>query len=507
MQKFVVTAGIVSSLMAPVAFAKEKNNFKPAPGCGTAKVVSGDTCSNVKVQFAFEGCPQAHPEQMAAKIVCDKTTITARLQEGNERFEAQFDKVDDGWGAVAWKPMGEVKRFEKVEKAEKVEKKAVAFRPPRPAVRSTAAETKVERKAEANHEEKKPAPAPEPLAPAVSGSALANFKFGGFADLRFSNFSVKDNPSVSSGNPESGFGVEDGAVYVNYAKDKLSAVLDIAFRRGKDVDTNGAATQPNQSSGSLIAFGVDKSQVYVKYQATSWLAVDFGQFDTIFGVELNDSKDRVFGKTGLVYDQTLPVTHTGVMAEATEGMFYGKAFAANPNNKGSYGTSTTGDDKTEYGAAIGITHDLFHAQAGYMTRAINKANGDGNGTRTLTDLIVGTTWQGFALDVEYNILANANKNTLTPADPNDTETNGTGLLALASYKFNDSWMAGVRYEQLSDDPSSASWKSATATGAAVHYRVSPELELRAEYTGYNFKNTSDVKWTESRSNIATLILF
>jgi hypothetical protein len=68
-------------------------------------------------------------------------------------------------------------------------------------------------------------------------------------------------------------------------------------------------------------------------------------------------------------------------------------------------------------------------------------------------------------------------------------------------------MFAVRYEKITDDPSVSSLKSIDATGGSFHYKLSAETELRLEYTKYNFKNLNEVKWTESRSNLAAVIVF
>lgn len=475
---------LLGSLSLSFSQADAASDFKKSGSCGSASVTSGDTCSNVKVQFNFDGCAHKSPPQLAKRVICDRQVITARFQEGNYRYEAQFQKVDDGWGGVTWKPLGSVSQFEKAQEvgAKTIGENARADR--QPATTENAAPSQ-----------------------GASAPSYSNFKFSGFADLRYTSFSTQDNPLVASGYPESGFGLEDGAFYGNYSKDNLTVILDVAFRRSKDVDINTAATKPNQSSNANFAIGYDKSQLYLKYKLGSLFTLNFGQFDTIFGVELNDSKDRIFGKTGIVYDYTIPVTHTGAMLEFSTDGIYVKAFAANPNGKGSQGTSTTGDDKTEYGAAIGYGNDFIRGQAGYLTRSINKASGVGADNRTLMDFTLGTTLNGFSLDLEFSRVTDPSKNTLTAADAADLENAGYGMLALASYKFTDSFLIGAKYETVQDDPGALSIKSTTAIGGSVHYKLTSELELRTEYVGYDSKGVSSATWKDTRFNVAALLTF
>jgi len=346
-------------------------------------------------------------------------------------------------------------------------------------------------------------------APAVAETAApaSPFKFGAFFDLRFTRLSVHNNATVPNANAESGFGLEDAAFYANYDRDRVSAVLDIAFRRSKDSDINSSATVPNQSSNGNFAIGFDKSQAYLKYRVTPAFIVNFGQFDTIYGVELNDSKDRVFGKTGLVYDLTLPVTHAGAMLEYSTSGAYAKAFAANPNNKGSYGSSTAGDDKTELGVALGYSNEYIRSQVGYMSRPIRKANASGMGSRSLLDATLGTTLGAFTLDLEFSQVSDANKNTLSSTNNNDQEKSGVGYLALATYRVLEPLLLGVRYEEIRHDPSNASLESGKAKGVSVHYRLAPELELRSEFVDYRFVNVSKASWNDSRFNFAAVFTF
>lgn len=233
----------------------------------------------------------------------------------------------------------------------------------------------------------------------------------------------------------------------------------------------------------------------------------FGQFDTIFGVELNDSKDRLFSKTGIVYDYTLPVTHTGVMLEYSTNGFYLKSFAANPNNKGSYGSSTANDDRTEYGVALGYSGENVRGQIGAMSRLIDKASLTERANRVLYDVTLGATLADFSLDVEYSSISDPYKNTLTSDNNTDLEKPGYGVLALLSYKVVDELKLGLRHEIIKNDPGATNLKSIVSSGAAVHYNLTQSLTLRGEYIAYSFKNLSDVEWKDTRLNLSALMSF
>lgn len=260
--------------------AQAETHYKEIKGCGHAVVKSGNTCSNVQVEFTFDGCEIKSPAKIATKVICKDQQIKARLQEDKFRYEAKFEKHEDGWGGVKWLGDGSVSQWVKKEKAR------VAVAAPQPPVSPTVMA-----------EEPVRAPAgvtPPPFTAPHPETAPNPFKFSGYFDFRYTSFSAPNNPNVSHTTAESGFGLEDGAIYMNYEKEKVSVFADLAFRRAKDVDVNPAAGTPNQSSNANFVFGNDRSQLYLKYRVSEQLVVDIGQFDTIFGVELNDSKDRIF---------------------------------------------------------------------------------------------------------------------------------------------------------------------------------------------------------------------
>ena len=71
----------------------------------------------------------------------------------------------------------------------------------------------------------------------------------------------------------------------------------------------------------------------------------------------------------------------------------------------------------------------------------------------------------FSFDLEYANLDDASKNTLTAGNNADKEDAGTGVLALLSYSLTDVYSAGLRFEELQNDPSQASKKTSNSYSA------------------------------------------
>ena len=411
---------------------------------------------------------------------------------------------EGGFGSFLRERDGEKHEAKTKKKSEKKKRKEAEHK------EEAKAEPKAARteKASENTATKAEIESPAPSAVRAPSSDPSPFKFGAFADFRYTQVSEHNDPNIANANAESGFGLEDAALYANYDKDKVSVVADLAFRRAKDKDFNSAATTPEQSSNANFSLGLEKSQLYAKYRIIPELAATLGQFDTIFGVEVNDSKDRVFGRTGLVYEQALPVTHAGFMLDYARSGFAAKAFVANPGGKGSRGTSTAGDDHEELAGSLGYSNEWIRGQAAYITRKIQRAVGGVNyGRRSVTDLILGTTLGGFSFDLEAAFVSDANKNTLTSTDSADLENAGQAYMVLASYRVIEPLLLGARYEWTRNDPSAQSIDRGTAAGFSVHYRLAPELELRSEYVDYQFKNLTGTKWNASRFNLAAVLTF
>lgn len=203
------------------------------------------------------------------------------------------------------------------------------------------------------------------------------------------------------------------------------------------------------------------------------------------------------------------MTHAGAMVEINRSGMAWKLFSANPNNKGSLGDSSNGDANYEYGTTLGFANDMFRAQAGYLTRPVNKASGEKNGSRSLIDVTAGVTFGPIMLDVEFASLQDQSKNTITPADSSDSEKAATGILGLLTYNFIEDWSGSFRYELAENDPALEDFKKTTSYAAVINYKYDTNIQLRAEYV--NIKNTlisdPNVSWQQNRTILSGLYYF
>jgi len=499
---FVVLTGLI------VCVSVYANDTEAKEECGEAQVVQGSSCPDVKVKFSFANCKMKSEAQMATSVICANKKIIAKYESGPYKYEASFDRSEDTWGALSWKPTKLTGHWMQKEVTKATEKKKRVAKTAAPQETHNKEITEPARTAASLPAVvQPPAPVPTPVENKEVKTEPSPFKFSGFTDFWLSNYS-RDSHSGTSGAPESGFALQDGALYLNYQKDSISYLLDIPFRRFKNSDA-GNNTDPNSSPNGNVIFGNDKAQAFVKYTSSNNFEFSFGQFDTVFGVEVNDSKDRYFSKTGLVYDDMLPVTHTGAMVSYNYNGAYARFLAANPNNKGSLGDSATGDNNYEYAAILGFSNDQWRAQIGYMGRPINKASGLGEGSRTLLDTTLGATVGKFSVDVEYAVLADDSKNTLTPADSADKEKNGIGFLLLTSYGLDEKWSVGARIEHLENDPGQVGINRDDAIALGVHYKWNSSLETRTEWNQYRYQQISQpsLNLIDNRVEVSNIFCF
>lgn len=203
----------------------------------------------------------------------------------------------------------------------------------------------------------------------------------------------------------------------------------------------------------------------------------------------------------------LPVVHTGAMVEFENNGWTAKVLAANPSNRGSYGTSPAGDERTEYGAAFGYSDDVIQSQLGAMTRSLGSANGVERGQRTLYDLSVGLTLSKWTFGLEVSDIADPSKNTLTPADASDVETDAHGYLGLISYRLSEKNLIGLRLEEIDHDPAALSLDRVSSWGVSLHHRVHQNLDLSTEFIDFHMQDVAGASWANTLFNVGAIVSF
>jgi len=434
-----------------------------AKTCADVKSESGESCSDLKVYFDLKKC-NLDQKKVEAQVNCKKNTATASYANGKYSWSVNFKLKEGRWGSSEWKQVGPV------------------------------AEKKISEVVQAPIEKPQQAVLAQPVAREIAQEKKSvDFNFSGYFDFRFNSIENNDNPNFThSGRPESGFSIEEAALYISAQATDFSFFLDLPVRREKTAD---GISESNQ-----LDLGLDRAQAYVKVPLKENLFLTLGQFDTPYGVELNDSKDRIFMKTGLLYDYALPVTHTGVSVDGSVNSLSYRVLAANSNNKGSFGDTASGDNQTEFGGTLGFSNENLRSQIGYITRSINESNGEKGGTRSMLDVTFGFNWKDAAFDFEWASVQNDNKG---------TKKNGTAFMFLPTYKFNDQFLMGLRFELLKGGvDASSTFEDADSIGLSAHWKLNDNLQFRTEVIKFNYNTQSGgAEGDQTRVTLTSLFSF
>ena len=399
----IVALGLFSSSL----FAQ----YQPMAACGKAEIKAGKTCKDLKVQFSFEGCHLKAPPMAARSVLCEGNKGFARLSHQGHRYQANLSMGKNSWGENAWVVNGKLQQWAEKSVIEKAKAKSMA---------------KVQ----------------SPERTVASEEMKSHTKVSGYLTARHRY--VKEDTN-NTGNE-----VLDGAIYLSHEKGPASAFIDIPFF---DSDTESGG---DGSSNFLL--GPGQGQAYVNFSFNQF-GIMFGQFDTLYGFELNDSVDRLFTTPGIVFANTLPTVHNGLVLSYETDMFWAKLLASNEG-----GVPHHQSKDPEYGLMLGYTMgELFYVTVGYLGRSAEDK------TRTLTEVLLGTKLGDFAIDLEYDIIAE-------DAALKDPDKAGTGIMLHVGYTM-DQYIAGLRLEQVSNLGSFGISAAALAFG----YNVTDNARVQIDF--------------------------
>jgi len=456
------------------------SNSALAAKCGTVKNISGDDCSNLLFELDLSGCEEPAPS-VKPKVVCKNGTATATALTSQNTYVAKFKQGSERWGVRPWVAAGDVAQIPIPKKkpvavarpvtkpVARVALKPVEFKP----------EVKVEAKAESKPEVHAEAPVAAGRAPASEGAAVTiaridpppaptaaapapsapnidpATKIRGFVDAQ-----VKYIRDDSFG---SGAVINDGAIYFSHSKDDAELYIDIPFawerlsKPTNDID--------GDSAGNAFILGRNKPQAYVAYTHGNTKG-QIGQFDTIYGFEVNDGQDIALSSQGLIFNRVLALTHTGFLLTQTMGSFILKGLAANAMNEGGQ-TNRNG----EYGAQLTYSSETLRGGAGFLMGTKLGPTGVFD-NRIFTDFLAGATFGNLAIDMEYSLVK----------EPGLDQ--GSAFLIMPVYGITKELSAALRYEYLDNilDPIALVLAKTWQLTAGVQYQVTDALRLKLDFS-------------------------
>lgn len=335
-------------------------------------------------------------------------------------------------------------------------------------------------------------------------AADSSVEFGAFFDVQATE-SISDDPAYP-GTPESGFLMQDGAVYLKKKMKNLEIFVDLPMAREQTTvyDPNSPTTAVGTTSdNNNLRFAKEKAQLYGAYSVTNSLKLTIGQFDGMFGLEANDSKDRIFSQFSTLSNETLVYTHTGILLDWawTEGGSL-RILAANPGSRGSYGNDSN-DRSLESGLSLSYSTGFWRVQVGGVTRKVMNLEAKSD-RRTMLDATVGVTLGPVSADFEYTNIKDPRKNQLT-ADPLDSEKAGDAMMALLTFKISESTTASLRVEKTQNDPGNLGHYSVEGQGFNIKHELNENFFLRAEFISQELKASENADSVRSQKSILSSV--
>ncbi len=421
---------VLFSIGASSAFAQDS----------CAKASLEGACPNLKVTFDLSKCSDDPGKGGPAKVSCSGETANASYSTDKYAYSVEVKKTQKAWGEEGYQVVRSVRELivkSDPEKAKPVSESASA--------------------------------APE------AEEEIAPPSFSGFVDF-VGNYQ-KEAKSL-------GFSVYDAALYASHEIRNFKLNVDLPFAWvGEQDDGAGNISYPND-----FKFATGKAQAYVTVGFEpaygSW-TLTAGQFDTIYGFELNDSADRFFPHEGLLYTYMLPTTHTGMMIGFSKEhgpiTMTAKALAANRYNQGA-----KGGENVDFGGQLGLTHEMFRTYVGYLTTNLKGAAG----FRHFIDVLVGGTFGKFSLDTEFDFIKE-------PGSPN-----AFGIMGLGVVQVLDPLGLGLRGEYTSK--AGGVYRQFQISGG-FNWKILSPVTVRGDYSFVRAKATKLVAYQSDHRFDASLV--
>lgn len=270
-----------------------------------------------------------------------------------------------------------------------------------------------------------------------------------------------------------GFTLNDAAIYVSKDfKSDVTAFVDLPFY---------SELVPGSSR---FVFAEKKAQAYLAIRRLP-VAVRLGQFDTIYGIERNDSRDRFFADNGVVKEYIIPDTHAGLLggfSSHNNGIdFVIRGLIANPSDQ-----TNLANNNPEFGAQFRLEGARGYGAFGFL---LNEAkNVPTNSTNMLINAVGGFAFDKFRIDGEFD-----NKKTAT------VDTSATAFMLLGTYQHTDDLGFGGRLEYLTDPfvPGTGVLKTITAFAVGSSYKLEEGLVVRGDFSLSSFNAANAVGGDET----------
>ena len=318
---------------------------------------------------------------------------------------------------------------------------------------------------------------------ADSGSAF-KVGFDGFVDVQGK---VTNHRDVS----DRGFTLNDAALMMRANYKFAEAVVDLPFYT---TDT-GTPSSTNPHSNAFN-FATEQAQAYLNFHNFSSMPiyVRAGQYDSFFGLEANDSRDRFFADKGIIKNM-LPWTSTGALAGwSHDGMTLqaqvanGPSLATNPALATGQWTSSGGSmTDTSPSYALNAKYDKNGKLASLSVMFDHNSGAVvGSPDGLLVDAIVGCKENRWSTGLEFVDRKDpGTAGALNTSGDKADYNNSWGIAVLGAYHMTDALSAGMRFEYAHDPviaPGTIQLGDVIQGSIGPVWQLEKNLALRADIT-------------------------
>ncbi|MGE0763607.1 MAG: outer membrane beta-barrel protein [Bdellovibrionales bacterium] len=275
----------------------------------------------------------------------------------------------------------------------------------------------------------------------------------GYVDvqMQWNRGAVDLNSAVEMPGETSGFAVYQGTMMLSDEFEKAELVIDIPFRQSTNIETSISGGVTVTSSTNAFELATRDAQAYVKYQFDQSWFWQFGQFDSAFGLEGNDSVDMMFAQFGILQPFT-PNTHTGLQVGYSFLPFHMTVLVANGDSRGLQQDNQSAQAGIRFGwnqepmqFSIGALYTKTEGQ--YRLNGGEMVDYDAN---ILLNSTLSATFNRMDYGVELNVAKSRHGVAQTTSGREDHDL-VWGAMAQISYAANDKTVMGMRYEYLKND--------------------------------------------------------
>jgi hypothetical protein len=279
----------------------------------------------------------------------------------------------------------------------------------------------------------------------------------------------------------------------------------------KWIHARGLSGAPLASSGTSTAqVGqgtdiVDVTEAYVSYIAPigKGLRFDFGKMVTFFGAEVIEAKDNPNYSRSLLFNFSIPFTHTGLKTSYA----FTDALSASFHIVNGWDNADDNNAGKSLGLSIGyVPAEVFAGYVNFMTGPEQDSN-SGN-KRTLLDLVA-----TFKPAKNILVLVNYDDGREEKAVLGGTAV-WSGAAGIVKYDFNDKYGLAVRVESFDDNDGSRTGTAQTLTEITVtpEVRLAGGLIVRPEYRHdssdqQSFDRVNGVFTKKSQDTIALGVMY